>query len=57
MKELSYFFRKYWLLALMSLIGSILGVKLLLFVPAGAIYLVMTVVTLYYVIFSISMTS
>lgn len=50
LKELSYFFRKYWLLALMSLIGSILGVKLLLFVPAGAIYLVMTVVTLYYVI-------
>ena len=48
--EIVYYSKKYWLLALTSLIGSIIGVKLLLFVPAGVVYLLMALVTLYYVI-------
>lgn len=42
--------KKYGILALTSLIGSIIGVKLLLFVPAGYVYLLMAVVTLYFVV-------
>ena len=48
--EIVYYSKKYWLLALTSLIGSIIGVKLLLYVPAGVVYLLMALVTLYYVI-------
>ena len=48
--EISYYSKKYWLLALTSLIGSIIGVKLLLYVPAGVVYLLMAIITLYYVI-------
>lgn len=48
--EIAYYSKKYWLLALTSLIGSIIGVKLLLFVPAGIVYLLMAMITLYYVI-------
>ena len=48
--EIAYYSKKYWLLALTSLIGSIIGVKLLLFIPAGIVYLLMAMIILYYVI-------
>ncbi len=48
--EARYYAKKYGLLALTSLIGSVIGVKLLLFVPAGYVYLLMAAVTLYFVI-------
>gem|GEM_PF-141579 len=48
--ELRYYAKKYGLLALTSLIGSIIGVRLLLIVPAGYVYLLMAAVTLYFVI-------
>lgn len=49
-REIAYYSKKYWLLALTSLIGSIIGVKFLLYVPAGVVYLLMAIITLYYVI-------
>lgn len=48
--EVAYYSKKYWLLALTSLIGSVIGIKLLLYVPAGMVYILMAVITLYYVI-------
>lgn len=48
--EIAYYSKKYWLLALTSLIGSIIGVNLLWYVPAGIVYLLMAMITLYYVI-------
>lgn len=42
--------KKYWLLVITSLIGSAIGVKLLLWLPVAWLYLVMSVVTLAYAI-------
>lgn len=40
--------KRYWLLALMSVIGSIVGVKLLFILPLAYLNLIMAVVILYY---------
>lgn len=48
--EAIYYAKKYGLLVLTSLLGSIAGVKLLLIVPAGFVYLLMAAATLYFVV-------
>ncbi|MEN6669386.1 sulfite exporter TauE/SafE family protein [Psychrobacter sp. B38] len=48
-----YYGRRYWLLALMSLLGSILGAKLLLWVDSAYILLVLAAVIGFYVISSL----
>ncbi|WP_350560230.1 sulfite exporter TauE/SafE family protein [Psychrobacter sp. CAL346-MNA-CIBAN-0220] len=45
-----YYGRRYWLLALTSLLGSILGAKLLLWIDSAYILLVLAVVIAFYVI-------
>lgn len=45
-----YYLKQYWLLALMSLLGSLLGVKLLLWVDSSYILLLLAVVIAFYVI-------
>lgn len=47
-RELKFYLSKYKLLAIMSVIGGIIGVKLLLLLPAAYLYLMMALVTLYY---------
>lgn len=49
-QNFSYYGRRYWLLALTSLLGSILGAKLLLWVDSAYILLVLAVVIGFYVI-------
>lgn len=44
-----YYGRRYWLLALMSLLGSIVGAKLLLWIDSAYILLVLAVVISFYV--------
>ncbi len=48
-----YYGRRYWLLALMSLLGSLLGAKLLLWIDSAYILLLLAVVIGYYVISSV----
>lgn len=48
--EFIYYFTKYKTLILSSLIGSIVGIKLLLIVPVGIMYILMASVTLLYVL-------
>lgn len=48
-----YYGRRYWLLALTSLLGSILGAKLLLWVDSAYILLVLAAVIAFYVISSL----
>lgn len=47
-QEIRHYINTYRLLAISSVIGGILGVWLLLILPAGYLYLLMSVVTLYY---------
>ncbi|MBQ9619346.1 MAG: sulfite exporter TauE/SafE family protein, partial [Neisseriaceae bacterium] len=47
-QEIVYYLKTYKLLAISSVIGSILGVKLLLILPISWLYLLMASVTLYY---------
>ncbi|MBR1375979.1 MAG: sulfite exporter TauE/SafE family protein [Cardiobacteriaceae bacterium] len=47
-KDLIYYLKHYKLLAISSVIGSILGVKLLLILPSSWLYLLMAFITLYY---------
>ncbi|MGM8886045.1 TSUP family transporter [Psychrobacter sp. 1U2] len=49
-QNFTYYGRRYWLLALMSLLGSLLGAKLLLVVESAYILLVLAVVISFYVI-------
>lgn len=49
-QNFTYYGRRYWLLALMSLLGSLLGAKLLLVVDSAYILLVLAVVISFYVI-------
>ena len=49
-QNLTYYGKRYWLLALMSLLGSLLGAKLLLVVESAYILLVLAVVISFYVI-------
>lgn len=49
--ELSHYGCQYWLLIVTSVAGSIIGVKLLLVLPAVWLYLSMAAVTLYYSVF------
>ena len=49
-ENFTYYLKHYWLLALMSLIGSILGVKLLLWVDNSYILMLLAVVIAFYVI-------
>lgn len=49
-EEAFYYLKTYWLLAFTALLGSIIGVKLLMLVPAGVIYLMMAAITIYYVV-------
>lgn len=49
-QNFSYYGRRYWLLALMSLLGSLLGAKLLLVVESAYILLLLAVVISFYVI-------
>ena len=46
----TYYLKHYWLLALMSLLGSILGVKLLMWVDSSYILLLLAAVIAFYVI-------
>ena len=48
-----YYGRRYWLLALMSLLGSLLGAQLLLWIDSAYILLLLAVVIGYYVISSL----
>ena len=48
-QEIIFYFRNYWLLVIATIIGSIIGIKLLLVLPVGIMYLVMSIVTLAYV--------
>ncbi|MES1963858.1 sulfite exporter TauE/SafE family protein [Psychrobacter sp. AH5] len=52
-QNFSYYGRRYWLLALMSLLGSLLGAKLLLWVDSAYILLVLALVIGFYVITSL----
>ncbi len=52
-QNFSYYGRRYWLLALMSLLGSLLGAKLLLWVDSAYILLVLALVIDFYVITSL----
>lgn len=49
-QNFSYYGRRYWLLALMSLLGSLLGAKLLLWVDSAYILLLLAAVISFYVI-------
>ena len=49
-QNFTYYGRRYWLLALMSLLGSILGAKLLLWIDSAYILLVLAAVIGFYVI-------
>ncbi len=49
-QELIYYLKKYQLLVISSIIGGIVGVKLLLILPNYILYLAMSVITLYYVL-------
>lgn len=49
LQELWYYCTHYKLLAISSVIGGIIGVKLLMILPSYVLYLAMSVVTLYYV--------
>ena len=49
-QNFTYYGKRYWLLALMSLLGSILGAKLLLWVDSAYILLVLAAVIGFYVI-------
>lgn len=49
-QNFTYYGRRYWLLALMSLLGSILGAKLLLWVESAYILLLLAIVISFYVI-------
>lgn len=49
-QNFTYYGRRYWLLALTSLLGSILGAKLLLWVNSAYILLVLAIVIAFYVI-------
>lgn len=48
-QNFTYYGRRYWLLALMSLLGSLLGAKLLLWVDSAYILLVLAIVIGFYV--------
>lgn len=48
-QNFTYYGRRYWLLALMSLLGSLLGTKLLLWVDSAYILLVLAIVIGFYV--------
>lgn len=48
-QNFTYYGRRYWLLALMSLLGSIVGAKLLLWIDSAYILLVLAVVISFYV--------
>lgn len=48
--ELRFIGRKYWILAISSVIGSILGVKLLFILPVAYLNILMATITLYYAI-------
>lgn len=52
-QNFTYYGRRYWLLALMSLLGSLLGAKLLLWVNSAYILLLLATVIAYYVISSL----
>lgn len=52
-QNFSYYGRRYWLLALMSLLGSLLGAKLLLWVDSAYILLILALVIGFYVITSL----
>lgn len=47
-QEIVYYLKTYKLLAIGSVVGSILGVKLLLILPASWLFLLMAIITLYY---------
>lgn len=47
-QEIIYYLRAYKLLAISSVIGSILGVKMLLMLPVSYLYILMASITLYY---------
>ncbi|MFW2176475.1 MULTISPECIES: TSUP family transporter [unclassified Moraxella] len=49
-QEIGRYLQQYWLLVVTSLIGSVLGVKLLLILPVAYLYLSISLVTLYYAI-------
>jgi hypothetical protein len=49
-QNLTYYGKRYWLLALMSLLGSLLGAKLLLWVESAYILLLLAAVISFYVI-------
>lgn len=49
-QNFSYYGKRYWLLALMSLLGSLLGAKLLLLIDSAYILLVLAVVISFYVL-------
>lgn len=46
--EIIDYLRRYWCLALMSVLGGFIGVRLLLVLPVAYLYLAMSAVTLYY---------
>lgn len=48
-KEIWFYIKTYRLLILSSIIGSIVGIKLLIIVPAGIMYIIMSLVILFYV--------
>ncbi len=52
-QNFTYYGRRYWLLALMSLLGSLLGAKLLLWVDSAYILLVLAIVIGFYVMTSL----
>ncbi|OAV37568.1 hypothetical protein AO364_0319 [Moraxella catarrhalis] len=47
-QEIVYYLKTYKLLAIGSVVGSILGVKLLLILPVSWLFLLMAIITLYY---------
>ncbi len=49
-KEISFYAKNYWLLIITSIIGSVIGIQLLLIMPIGIMYLLMSSVTLMYVV-------
>lgn len=48
--ELQFIGKKYWILAITSVLGSIIGVKLLFILPVAYLNLLMATITLYYAI-------
>lgn len=53
-QNFSYYLKRYWLLAVMSLLGSMLGAKLLMWVESAYIMLLLAAVIAFYVITAIS---